>query len=210
MSTGPEIFTDIEQGTDEWRQIRCGLPTASCFSVVMAKKGPRGGTSHREYVGRTTYMRKLAGEVITGQPMDSYTNAYMERGKANEDEARDYYALLRDVEPTRVGFIRNGNCGASPDSLIGEDGGLEIKDCEPHIQIARLLDGGLPSEHKAQVHGNLMVSGRQYWDFMSHSRGMPPLIVRVERDEEYIAELREAVDQFAAELAQLVKWLRAM
>lgn len=206
----PEIFTDLEQGSEEWRRVRAGLPTASCFHFVIAKKGPRGGTSHKEYVGRTTYMRKLAGEILTGQPMDSYTNAHMERGKENEDEARDYYAFLRDVEPVRVGFIRNGNCGASPDSLIGDDGGLEIKDCEPHIQIARLEAGTLPPEHRAQVQGNMMVSGRSWWDFMSHSRGLPQLIVRVERDEEYITQLREAVDAFVDELHRLVERIKGM
>jgi hypothetical protein len=204
-----EIF-DMPQGSPEWYQARLGIPTASEFSVVMAKQGPRGGTSHKEYVGRTTYLRKLAGEIMTGQPMDSYSNANMERGKEREDEARALYSMLNESEITRVGFIKNGNCGCSPDSLVGDDGGLEIKDALPHVQIARLLDGHLPAEHKAQVMGSLKITGRAWWDFMSHCRGLPPLIVRVQRDEQYIAELTAAVDAFAAELAQLVEWLRRM
>ena len=88
-----EIFNDIEQGTPEWLEMRKGLPTASMFKEVMAKKGPRGGIPK----GRQTYMYKLAGEIISGEPMDNYTNFNMDRGSENESEARDLYAFLRDV-----------------------------------------------------------------------------------------------------------------
>jgi hypothetical protein len=205
-----EVFTDIMQGTDAWRRVRMGIPTASEFAAVCAKPGPRGGTSHKEMVGRTSYMHKLAGEILTGEPMESYENDNMLRGKEREQEARDLYSLLHDVEPQQVGFIRNGNCGCSPDSLVGDAGGLEIKDALPHVQIARLKHGALPSEHRLQVYGELMVSGREWFDFMSHCRNLPPLIIRVPRDEAVIAEIRDAVDKFVAELDQLVKWIRAM
>jgi hypothetical protein len=82
----------------------------------------------------------------------------MERGKLMEDEARDLYAFMHGIDPQRVGFIRNGDKGASPDSLIGDKGGLEIKSAAAHIQIARLLADELPSEHKAQVQGSMWVA----------------------------------------------------
>lgn len=205
-----EIFSDIEQGTPEWLAIRAGIPTSSEFAKVSAGKGPRGGTSHREYVGRTKYMRRLAGELITGEPEATYQNAHMLRGQEREDEARCLYALMKDVEPVQVGFVKNANCGASPDSLIGDDGMLEIKDALQSVQIERLQAGSLPPEHKAQVYGQLMVCEREYVDFMSHCRGLPPLIIRVHRDEKYIAELRQAVDRFVEELEGLVQWIRTM
>ena len=201
-----EVFADIEQGTPEWLEIRKGLPTASMFKEVMAKKGPRGGIPK----GRQTYMYKLAGEIISGEPMDNYVNANMDRGSERESEGRDLYAFLRDVEPVQVGFIRNGNCGASPDALVADDGMVEIKDALAHIQIARLLNGELPPEHKAQCQGQLMVSQRQWVDFMSHSRGLPPLIIRVERDEAYIAGLKIDVEKFVGELDALVAKIRSM
>ena len=197
---------DCQQGTDEWYRARMGIPTASMFAAVMAKRGPRGGIAKT----RTTYMHKLAGEIITGEPMDNYSNAHMDRGKANESEARDLYAFVQDTEPVEIGFVVNGNCGASPDSFVSMAGLLEVKDCLPHIQIARLLDASLPPEHKPQVQGQLMVTEREWCDFMSHSRGMPPLIVRVPRDEEYIQQIRASVDQFVAELARLVEWIKVM
>lgn len=201
-----EIFDDIEQETPEWLEIRKGLPTASMFKEVMAKKGPRGGIPK----GRQTYMYKLAGEIISGEPMDNYTNFHMDRGSENESEARDLYAFLRDVEPVQVGFIRNGNCGTSPDALIGDDGLWENKDAFAHIQIERLLKGVLPPEHKPQAQGQLMVSQRSWVDWMSHSRGLPPLIIRVERDELYIAALKIDINEFVNELDELVEKIRAM
>lgn len=201
-----EVFEDVEQGSDAWRKLRAGLPTASEFSDVVAKVGPKGGIPK----GRQKLLWRLAGEILTGEPEDTYQNADMQRGKDREQEARDWYAFDQDCEPKQVAFIRNGNCGCSPDSVIGEAGLLEIKDAKPSIQIERLIAGTLPSEHRAQCQGQLMVSGRQWVDFLSHSRGLPPLLIRVARDEEYITELRAGVDRFVAELEVLVKWLRAM
>lgn len=204
-----EVF-DCPQRSDEWYELHKGLPTASEFHKVMAKVGPRGGTTHKEYVGRTNYMRQLAGELITGEMRESYSNRHMERGREREEEARWLYAMLKDVEPEEVGFIRNGNCGCSPDSLIEADGLLEIKDAIPAVQIARLEDAKLPPEHKWQVHGEILVSEREWCDFMSHSRGLPPLIVRVHRDEEMLAELRGGINRFVDELYMLVERIRRM
>ena len=102
-----EVF-DIDQGGDAWFRARMGIPTASEFSTVLAK-GVGGGDSKT----RRTYLYKLAGEIITGEPMESYSNSHMERGKAMEDEAREMYAFVTGAEPQRVGFIKNGRKGAS-------------------------------------------------------------------------------------------------
>lgn len=194
-----EIIT-CEQGSDEWRKARAGIPTASEFSTVLAKG--EGKT-------RRTYMLKLAGEILTGEPMESYSNVHMERGKVMEDEARDLYIFTQWVEPQRVGFIRNGDKGCSPDSLIGENGGLEIKTALPHIQIERLLKDELPPEHKAQVQGSMWVTERETWDFVSYWPNLPLLCVQVQRDNGYIANLAGEVARFNDELAKVVETIRA-
>lgn len=191
-----QIF-DCEQGTDEWKAARLGIPTASEFATVMAK-GKSGGDSKT----RRTYMLKLIGERLTGEPMWSYQNEHMERGKMMEDEARDLYAMLKDCEPQRVGFIRRGEAGASPDSLIDSSGLLEIKTKLPHLHIDAILAGQLPPEHKAQCQGQLWISGREWLDFVSYWPGLAPFVVRVERDEPYISIIRSAVDDFLSELAE--------
>lgn len=195
-----EVF-EVEQGTSAWHECRLGIPTASRFSDILAKG---------EGKMRTKYLRDLAAETLRGWvDMDGYTNGHMERGKAMEGEAREFYAFSRGVEPRQVGFVRNGRSGASPDSLIGDEGGLEIKTALGHIQIERLQRGTLPSEHRAQVQGNLWITERKWWDFVSYSPDLPPLILRVERDEEYIAALSQAVTDFNAELDELVKSISA-
>lgn len=193
-----EIF-DMDQGGNEWAQARLGIPTASKFATVMAKG---------EGKIRSEYMRKLAGEIVTGEPMDNFVSAHMERGKAMEDEARDLYAFIHDAEIRRVGFIRNGKKGASPDSLVGTEGGLEIKTALPHIQIERLLRGDLPSEHKAQVQGNIWLAERDYWDFCSYWPKLPLLTVRVFRDDIYIKNMAGEIDRFNDELASMVETIR--
>lgn len=190
---------DCEQGSESWFRARAGMPTASEFSTVLAKG--EGKT-------RRTYMLKLAGEILTGEPMESFTNVHMERGKAMEDEARDLYSFLAGIEPERVGFIVNGPKGCSPDSLIDADGGLEIKTALPHIQIDRLLRDELPSEHRAQVQGSLWVAEREWWDFTSYAPKLPLFVKRVYRDEAFIKTLETEVDKFNTELHATVEQIR--
>jgi len=197
-----QIF-DCEQNSPEWYQARLGIPTASEFKTLISVK-----KDAKDKVTRQTYMRKLAGEIITGEPMDSYSNVHMERGKEMEDEAREHYAFSVNAEPRRVGFIRSGNKGCSPDSLIGDNGGLEIKTALAHIQIERLEKDELPPEHRAQVQGALWIAEREWWDFVSYSPKLPLFVNRVYRDEEYIKALAAAVDEFNTELSIMVERIR--
>lgn len=199
-----EVFDAIEQGTNEWYQCRLGIPTASQFHTVLAS-GRGGGESKT----RREYLYKLAGEILTGEPMYSYSNAHMERGKEMESEARDMYVFLTDMEPLRVGFIRNGQKGCSPDSLLGNDGMLEIKTKLAHLQCEVLDYDELPSEHKPQCQGQLWVAEREWVDFCSYWPKLPLFAKRVYRDEPYIKKLAAEVDRFNNELASLVEKIRA-
>jgi predicted phage-related endonuclease len=193
-----QIF-DCDQNSPEWLTARMGIPTASKFATVMAKG--EGKT-------RSEYLRKLAGEILTEEPSESFSNVHTERGHDMEELARTEYAFMTGNEPVLVGFIRNGNKGASPDSLLGTNGGLEIKTAMPHIQIDRLERDRLPPEHKAQVQGNLWISEREYWDFVSYWPKLPMLTVRVYREEDYIKTMSDEIDRFNDELAELVERVR--
>lgn len=196
-------FFDCEQGTEAWYRARLGIPTASEFATVMAK-GRDGGSS----VTRKTYMLKLAGELLTGDPMESHSNGYMDRGKEQEAEARERYAFEREVEPQIVGFARRGAMGCSPDALVREDGGLEIKTKGAHLLIEALLRDDPPPEHKAQVQGSLLVTGREWWDLAIYCRKLPLVIHRVMPDRAYLANLQGEIDRFNDELAALVEKVR--
>ena len=194
----PEVF-DCEQRSADWYALRAGIPTASQFAAVLAN-GRSGGESKT----RRTYMLKLAGEILTGEPMDNYSNVHMERGRVMEAEARDFYAFMTDAEPNLVGFIRNGDKGASPDALLGDDGLLEIKSALPHLLIDMLIKDKSPAEHWAQVQGQLWVSEREWCDLVVYWPHLPLFVRRIPRDEDYIKQLSEGVDRFNAELAEVV------
>lgn len=195
---------DMEQGSEAWFKARCGMPTASMFKTVLASG--RGGEDSKT---RGKYLRQLAGERLTGVPMETYSNGHMDRGKIMEDEARDGYAFLKNVDPQRVGFIINGPKGCSPDSLIGANGMLEIKTVLPDILIEKLLKGTFPPEHKAQTQGGLWVAEREWIDLCVYWPKLPPFIIRETRDEVYIRALARAVDEFNAELAEIVERVRS-
>jgi hypothetical protein len=200
-----QIF-DCEQGSGDWFRARMGIPTASEFASVMAN-GKNGEASKT----RRTYMLKLAGEILTGELMENYTNGHMDRGREIEDEARTFYDFMRDNESKelrRVGFIRNGNAGCSPDSLIGTNGMLEIKTKLPHLLIDLLLKDEFPSEHKAQCQGALWIAERDFIDIAVYWPELPLFVKRAERDEAYIAQLAQAVSAFNAELHDVVEKLR--
>ena len=199
-----EIFETIEQGSKEWHTVRAGIPTASRFSDMMAEgKG----------ISRKKYMRQLAGERITGVVEEGYKSKAMERGSAFEDEIRRTYALLNDCDPRRIGFAKNFNAGCSPDSLIGDDGGAEFKSAEQHVMV-EIIERALadkvyfPSEHVAQVQGNLWVMERRWWDLVIYCPGLPTFIRRAQRDVQKIAEISAGVALFNRDVAALVDLIR--
>ena len=196
---------DCEQGSPEWFQARLGLPTASKFHTVMASG--RGGAESKT---RLDYMCDLAGEIITGNPTESYTNQFMERGKEQEADARKLYSFQHDAELTQVGFVRNGTKGCSPDSLIGTNGALEIKTTLARLLIKIMMRGDYPPEHKAQCQGTLWVTEREWIDIAIYCPKMPLFVERIHRDEAYIKQIAGAVADFNIELREMVEKIRRM
>lgn len=195
---------ECEQGTPEWFEARRGIATASEFAAIIAEGRKKGEPSKM----RRSYLLRLAAERLTEERIETYTNAFMDRGKTQEDEARDLYAFLSDEPLTRIGFVRNGDVGCSPDALVGDDGVLEIKTQRADLLIDSLLDGRFPSEYRAQCQGALWVTGRKWVDICLYAPKMPPLIRRAGRDDTFIADLAKAVEAFNAELAETVERIR--
>lgn len=189
------------QGTLEWRIERAGHATASRFCDVLAK------IKSGESADRRKYRLQLVTERLTGLPIDGYTNAAMQWGIDTEPAARSAYEAHTGRIVTTAGFIRHQNlpwCGVSPDGLVGGDGGLEIKCPESHTHVEYLTAGQLPAKYKPQVQGQMWVTGRQWVDFVSFDPRMPEhlrlLVVRVERDDDYIQFLAGEVERFLGEV----------
>lgn len=196
-------FIDCEQGTEAWLKARMGLPTASEFSCIMASG--RGGAESKT---RRKYLLRLAAEIVTGAPIETYKSADMERGNLMEEEARNHYAFMHDADPQRVGFAINGQKGCSPDSLIGDNGMLEIKTQRGDLLIETLLKDEFPPEHRHQCQGNLWVCEREWIDISVYWPKLPTFTKRAYRDEVFIASLSRAVDDFNSDLAEMVDRVR--
>ena len=195
-----QIF-DCVQGSVEWKAAKIGIPSASNFAAVMA--GGQGKT-------RRSYLLRLAAEIVTGEPMETFKSKAMQRGNEMEDEARAFYTLMTDNECQRIGFIVNSDPGrgCSPDSLIGNDGMLEIKTAEPDILADMMLRGKFPSEHVAQCQGALWTAEREWIDLAIYWPRRPLFRKRAYRDEVKIREIRIALTSFNAELQETVDKLR--
>lgn len=205
-----EIITDIEQGSEEWLQLRLGWITASRFKDVISNG--RGGAPSKT---RKSYLYQLAAEAITGELTESYSNEYMEWGTQTEPQARAMYELDSGNDVDEVTFIKwnqVNKVGISPDGLVGGNGGLEIKCPKTTTQIETFLSGKMPTCHKAQVQGSLWVTGREWWDFVSFDPRIDGeasyVCYRQYRDDDYIKELEEKCLAFECELIETINKLR--
>jgi len=155
------------------------------------------------------YMHELLAEWATGYPADWGSTDFAERGKELEPEARDYYELQTDTEVQQVGFVLrdDGMVGASPDGLVADPGGLEIKCFGAKHHVAVLLGEPFAT---LQVQGSLWVCEREWWDVLAYNPEMPSRIERVYRDESYISDLAAAVDVFNDKLLTARQTLLAL
>jgi hypothetical protein len=184
---------DCVQGDAAWIKAHVGRPTASQFSRIITQKTLKLSEQS------TSYRNELLAEEMLGYPVNDFISQFMERGKDQEDAALSYYEMMRDTEINRVGFCTtdDGRTGCSPDALVGTDGGLEIKTPKAAVHVGYLIDGP-DDKYKAQVQGCLWICERQWWDFVSFNSELPSVLIRFQRDEEFIAKLAQAVNQFVA------------
>ena len=192
-----------EQRTEEWYRARLGIPTASAFSAVLS-----GGRGAEAAAHRRRYMYRLAGERMTGRSDHAFENRHTKRGRALEPEAIAAYEMQRNTDVDKVGLILNHGAGASPDGLVGPEGLVEVKCALPELLIPYLLGEAEPTEHKAQIQGQMYVAEREWADLIVYAPGMPPYVRRYDRDEPYIRHLSAAIARFLAELESLVEVLR--
>lgn len=199
----------VEQGSQEWIDARLGLATSSRFRDILAKARSKGD----EAAARRNYRAELVVERMTGKQVERYVTAAMDWGTQTEDLAKLAYTLVTTNLVDDVGFIRHKTlqAGASPDGLIGLDGCLEIKNkmLANHIEV--LKASHMPAEHRAQVQGQIWLTGRKWCDFVSFAPELPEnaqlFIERIYRDDEYIRTLQLEVALFLDEIDEDVKFL---
>jgi hypothetical protein len=190
-------IVDCEQGTAEWLEARLGLPTASQAHRILTPKTMKPSSSQEKY------MCELLAERLLNEPLNGGDSAFMQRGSLMEAEAVRWVEFQTGLDTRKIGFCTtdDGRFGCSPDRLIGDDGGMEIKCPSAAVHVATML-GLNDSDHKAQIQGCLWVTGRSFWYSCSYNRELPPTLVRVERDEAFIEALAKEAALFSESLEQ--------
>lgn len=151
----------------------------------------------------------LAAERIAGiDPDGTFMTRDMWRGCAIEDPARDLYAQNYGVEVTECGFatldLNDYSIGVSPDGLVGDDGGIEIKSPRHKSHLLNAVRGEVPDHHMAQIQTALLVFGRAWWDYVDYSPGMRMWVKRVTPDPAWFKAIHAAVAEFEKTVQQLV------
>jgi hypothetical protein len=137
----------------------------------------------------------------------------MLNGIEREAAARALFEMINGVECQKVGIVFKDDwklCHCSPDSLVGNNEGLEIKNPMMKTQVKYLLAGKLPTEYIGQIQMSLYVTERDKWWFMSAFEGLPPLILEVGRDEAYLKKLADELDAFNTEMLEVVERLKKL
>lgn len=212
----------IDQRSEAWFAERAGKITASRMHDVMLprdrepfKSGPRKGQPKPPPKALTDYAYQLAAERLTGRPRKQIKAAALQWGQDVEPAAVAAYQAETGEIVTMCGFVQHpvyDFIGASPDFLVGDDGGGEIKSPESSEVHLETLLVGLPPEHIEQIQGGLWVTGRQWWDFVSFHPDFPDhlrtYIQRVQRDDSYIAQLESACLQMEADVQEILSQLQ--
>lgn len=197
----------IEQGSEQWLQMRLGKLTASRMADVLAAKTT---------AARRNYMAQLVAERLTGTITESFTSGPMAWGTEHEPLARAEYEILTDSTVDQVPFVDHPKiawCGASPDGLVGGDGLIEIKAPNTATHIDYLLGKKPPARYLPQMALQLACTGRKWVDFVSYDPRMPEkhrlFVVRYTPDAAYLEKVETEAQLFLDEVNAMIEQLQA-
>jgi putative phage-type endonuclease len=189
--------------------LRAGKVTASKVADVLSK------VKSGESAGRKNYRMDLVAERLTGKPSDSFTNSAMQWGTDQEPFARIAYETYRGLFVEQIPFMDHPTIewfGCSPDGLIGKDGLLEIKCPNTTTHIEYIQDGKPPSRYIPQMMAQMACTGRKWCDFCSYDPRLPLdlqlFVVRLQRDDKYIAEMESEIIKFLKEVEDTLALLK--
>lgn len=190
------VYEELVQGSEAWIEARAGILTASVIGQLIT---PAKVQLSKSDTARGV-METLLAERITGHVDEFPMTADMERGVLDEPFARDLYAEHTGQAVDGIGFMvkdENGwRLGYSPDGMVGEDGLIEIKSRKPKIHLRTILDDKVPAANMAQLQAGLLVSGREWIDYVSYAGGWPLYVKRVYPDQQWREAIGEAVDAY--------------
>jgi hypothetical protein len=200
------------QHTEQWWADRHGKATASRVWDIVARKQGRGDKLGDFTAKRQNYLEEKVAERVTGKNRDRRKIAILDHRLELEPDARAYYEFDQEVRIQIVGFVdhpRIPMAGCSPDGLVGDEGGVEIKCCDAEGHLEIITAEFIKPEYLYQIHFNMACTDRLWWDFVAFNPDMPEdgklWVKRIDRDEEIIAWLEQHVVEFNAEVDRKVK-----
>ena len=198
---------DCAQGSQAWYTARLGVVTASEADALVTPLGKA-----RTGQGVETYLfRKLAEKLLNYSP-DQLNTFPMDQGKLIESICLPWYEFETGKKVRRVGFCLSddGRIGASPDGLLDDGSGIEVKAPQAPNHIKYLLENKVPEDYVVQIQHSILVTDAPYWTFVSYHLVLPPLVLRVERDPKIQAALGEALASFNRRFDAAMERLKAM
>lgn len=188
------IYHDVIQGSDEWHVLRSTRFTASNFPKLFAKENTK---TYQNLINEIVFAR------LTGEVSESYQSEWMRRGNELEAEAIEAYELETFNKTTQIGFIELDDwVGCSPDSLVGDDGMLQVK-CPKATTLMDYYGGGDAYEqHYIQVQGELYVANRKWSDLYIYHPKLKPFCRRIDRNEGAIFDIRSMINK-AIKIAEI-------
>jgi putative phage-type endonuclease len=188
------VFDKVEQGSPQWHDLRRGLVTASTVGKLITPTLKVASNDVSRGLTAT-----LVAERITGYTEDTPMTSDMWRGVDSEPIARDIYSGHYQ-QAVEVGFMRRDedgwSLGYSPDGLVGVDGLIEIKAPRAKTHLNTILRGEVPDHYMAQLQAGLLVTGRDWCDFVSYCGGMPLWVQRVSPQDDWFEAIEAACRQF--------------
>lgn len=197
-----KIYADVEQGSEAWRQLRLGRPTASNFNRIVTKKKCELSAQAVDYA-----LKLCAEKLLNMAAVESFDALpWLERGKELEPMAVKQYEMVHEVKTLAVGFITtdDGLLGCSPDRLVvsNQRHAIEVKCPSQHVHLGYLLNG-TDDDYKPQVQGQILVAELERADLYSYHPQMPPALITTTRDDPYQDKLSAALTAFNEQLAFL-------
>lgn len=193
---------NVIQGSHEWHKARCGVLTASEMDRIITPTKLQFAQNDK----CRCHVFELLAQRITGHVEPSYISDAMLRGQEDEQAARDLYS--DEYAPVEeVGFITNDKwgftLGCSPDGIVnanGYKGGIEVKSRCQKYQAQTIVQNEVPQEFMLQIQASLLVTEREWWDFISYCGGMPLFVKRVLPDKAMQEAIIAAAAAFEAQV----------
>jgi len=191
----------MEQRSEEWFEARRGKIT---------------GTVAWRLLGSDAVIKELAIEKYAEAHSTcdlssrSINSPDVNRGIEEEGGVRARFEMEHNVEISEVGFIKKDDfCGCSPDGLIGEDGGIEIK-CPAYKNHLKNMCNFIDKTHIAQMQWFMYCTGRSYCYFASYNEDFKiDLVVRkIEPDQEWLEKMEKGLAKYKEYLKEIDELLK--